>query len=705
MLPALVVLYLLKLKRRRVTVSSTLLWRQALTDLQVNAPFQKLRRNLLLLIQTLLLLLLLLALARPVVEGDAPTGRRLMVVIDCSASMRATDVAPTRFDAAVAEARRLIDAFLGEVGRTPGGGVMVVALRREARVVCPLTGDRGRLWAALDDLKVTDESGRFGPVLRLIEPYARQADATASHAEPTLAIRLFSDGRFGDVFMEGRSAGDGWPVADGLAPRLPAGVDLRLVPVGSMRSAHGGQEGRDGEGTLDNVGIVGLSLRREPSQPVRASLLVRLLHTGPRPTTTRVTVALDGRVLRVLEVALPAAGTNGAAAGGGAGEASAVVEFLAPLGGLLEVWHDGVDGHADVLAADDRAGLIVEPPRPLHVLLVSTGDAFLRHAIEAVRPRRLTVMTPAQYQQQDPRYLVRGDDASRGYDVIVFDGFSPSRLPPTAAVFFDAVPPVDGLALHALQEGEANGVDAGAVDDGTAGGSGQTVDALLSWQRDHPAMRHVALDDLLLLDPPGLDVPANARVLATSRVGPVMAELTVKGRELLVVGFSPLRSNWPIQVSFVVFMENVLDHLAGRGVEQAAVAWQPAGMLTLPVVPATRSLTLVGPVRHGVTLMEGAATLIAPSRVGVYAVEPALPSPWDRLPVSLLDAAESDVRPITFMLPGAALSGGGLNDAGVASRGATVAGAVQRELWPWLAYAALGLLMVEWLVYTRRMHL
>ena len=59
-------LYFLKLRRRELPIPSTLLWKKAIQDLQVNAPFQKLRKNLLLLLQLLLLLLLLLALSRPI---------------------------------------------------------------------------------------------------------------------------------------------------------------------------------------------------------------------------------------------------------------------------------------------------------------------------------------------------------------------------------------------------------------------------------------------------------------------------------------------------------------------------------------------------------------------------------------------------------------------------------------------------------------
>src|SRR5256885_8820889 len=88
--PALLVLYFLKLRRREMEVSSTLLWKKAVQDLQVNAPFQKLRRNLLLVLQMLLLLLLCLALSRPVMNYTPGAGKTTVILIDKSASMAAT---------------------------------------------------------------------------------------------------------------------------------------------------------------------------------------------------------------------------------------------------------------------------------------------------------------------------------------------------------------------------------------------------------------------------------------------------------------------------------------------------------------------------------------------------------------------------------------------------------------------------------------
>jgi 4-hydroxybenzoate polyprenyltransferase len=53
-----VIFYMLRLKRQPMKVSSLLLWQRVLQDQQANAPWQKLRRNLLLLLQLLLLALL-----------------------------------------------------------------------------------------------------------------------------------------------------------------------------------------------------------------------------------------------------------------------------------------------------------------------------------------------------------------------------------------------------------------------------------------------------------------------------------------------------------------------------------------------------------------------------------------------------------------------------------------------------------------------
>ena len=111
--PLLLLLYFLKLKRREQIISSTLLWKRAIQDLQVNAPFQRLRRNILLLLQLLALLAILLALGGPILALREGAGRRYVVLIDRSASMNATDVGPNRLAEAKKQAQVFIESLRG----------------------------------------------------------------------------------------------------------------------------------------------------------------------------------------------------------------------------------------------------------------------------------------------------------------------------------------------------------------------------------------------------------------------------------------------------------------------------------------------------------------------------------------------------------------------------------------------------------------
>src|SRR5918997_7147438 len=101
--PVVLAMYLLKLRRERQVVPSTLLWQKLLTDIEANAPWQKLRRSLLLLLQLLLVALLAILAARPFLERPAGLAGDVVVVIDTSASMGASDVPPSRLAEAKAK--------------------------------------------------------------------------------------------------------------------------------------------------------------------------------------------------------------------------------------------------------------------------------------------------------------------------------------------------------------------------------------------------------------------------------------------------------------------------------------------------------------------------------------------------------------------------------------------------------------------------
>src|SRR3982750_2866742 len=107
-----ILLYMLRLRRREITVSSTFLWQQLLQDREANTPWQRLRRNLLLLLQLIILALIVFALARPFIIVPAVSTGQIAVLLDASASMNATDsTAGTRYNEAKQRALEIVDTM------------------------------------------------------------------------------------------------------------------------------------------------------------------------------------------------------------------------------------------------------------------------------------------------------------------------------------------------------------------------------------------------------------------------------------------------------------------------------------------------------------------------------------------------------------------------------------------------------------------
>src|SRR5919109_732267 len=80
-----VIFYILKIRLRRVPVSTTLFWRQVFEEKRPRSLWQRLRHLLSLLVQLALLLLLVFALAQPFFAWEANEARRVVLVVDNSA--------------------------------------------------------------------------------------------------------------------------------------------------------------------------------------------------------------------------------------------------------------------------------------------------------------------------------------------------------------------------------------------------------------------------------------------------------------------------------------------------------------------------------------------------------------------------------------------------------------------------------------------
>ena len=147
--PIIIAMYLLKLKRQEQQVSSTFLWKQAIRDVEANAPWQRLRFSWLLLLQLLLLALLAFALARPFFQTTGIAGRNLIVIIDRSASMAAVDNGTSRLDAAKAQAVALLEQLPDE------GRATIIAAGGTMEVPASSSNDRRQLRQAIDSIQLS----------------------------------------------------------------------------------------------------------------------------------------------------------------------------------------------------------------------------------------------------------------------------------------------------------------------------------------------------------------------------------------------------------------------------------------------------------------------------------------------------------------------------------------------------------------------
>ncbi|MEJ2748698.1 MAG: VWA domain-containing protein, partial [Anaerolineae bacterium] len=236
-----ILLYMLRLRRREVLVSSTLLWQKLLRDREANAPWQKLRRNLLLILQLLILAALVLALARPFLPVPSVVSGSVVILLDGSASMQATDVEPTRFDAAKAEVNRLISDLSGSSQMT------LINVGQTPAVLASATGDQTILRRALD----------------AAQPDPAPADWAAAFALATGVAQGFRDARI--ILVSDGGLPDDLPPLPAESVYIPigeSGENLTITALATRSSDAGPQlfASVTNEGLLDRQALLNLSL-------------------------------------------------------------------------------------------------------------------------------------------------------------------------------------------------------------------------------------------------------------------------------------------------------------------------------------------------------------------------------------------------------------------------------------------------------------
>ncbi len=319
--PVILLLNSLRPRGARVSVTALFLLEKVLRERPMGRRLGWLwRRNLPLILQLLAAAAVIAALAGPALLGVGSAGRDLVVVMDLSASMKATGESGSRFDAARAELLQRIDA-LGANDR-----MMIIGAAAAPRVIRPFTGDRTTLRETAEGLAATDAEAPVKEAVLLAHTFLRR--------QGPHRVVVVTDGAFKGI------------------EELPLAASyLELVQVG---------------GGVDNVGILGFQFRRVPGEADEYEAMVVVENFTERAVHAPLIVTVSDRVVSRTLLSL---------------EPFSREVLIYGIPGPLRGRASALLAIDDDLHTDNRAFLAFPEERPTRVLYVGPGNPFLERLL------------------------------------------------------------------------------------------------------------------------------------------------------------------------------------------------------------------------------------------------------------------------------------------------------------------------------------
>lgn len=377
--PAIIIMYLLKQKHNDYTVSSLFLWEEVLKDLEANAPWQKLKRNLLMILQIITALLLVFALARPFLNAVGSDVPHVMVVIDTSLSMKATDVGGSRFEEAKSRANKLISNL------KPGTSVTLISMGKNVNIEENLSTNKARLIDKLVKLQVSNSTSNTEDAKDLISSIIKQ--------NPETRVVLFGDSR----------------------------MDIPGVNVEFSKISNNG----------DNFAVTMMSHTKTEKG---ITVLSRISNYSSGDANVPVSLYVDKNVFDAKNVFIKKGET-----------ANVYWDGISPDVSLIETRIDLNDS----LAVDNSAWNAVNNTKENKVLLVSKSNVFIEKVAGLYNGIELY------------KTGFESIDEWKGYDLYIFDGFLPDKLPddgnimvfnPDENKLFEVVESVEYPAVKEMDE-------------------------------------------------------------------------------------------------------------------------------------------------------------------------------------------------------------------------------------------------------------
>ena len=614
-----ILLYILKLRRRREPVSTLMFWEQLFKEKQTTSLFQKLKHLLSLLLQLLFLTLLVLAIARPQFAFITKAARHVILIIDHSASMNALESSDeeqesnrtatnSRLESAKQRAMRMVEGlrFMDEM--------MVISCHAKPTIHSPFTNHQKSLRQAIQSIQPTDINTNLEPALDVAYAVAR--------TKPSAEIVIFSDFQ---------------AISEDMLTRLQnpgEEITLHTIQVGAAS---------------DNVGITQFRVRKSLVNAFDYQTLLTVVNASDEEKKCNVELYFNEDLFDVRPYTLAPGESR-----------SEIFGNFTFEGGQLKAVLDV----ADALHTDNVAYAALPKREHIPVLLVTEENPFLEKALSVDENLSLSVTTPENY-----------DADATGYNVVIFDRFAPPTL--GNGNYMIVYPPKNSLAAASWKIGDS--LDTPIITD---------------WERTHPILRHVHLENVQIGEAYQVTPPATAEVLARSFEDPVLFADVTPNRKIVFAAIDILQSDLPLRIAFPVIIANTIQWFQdSSGIEEyhlhtgEVLTWQADGDRSN--VPATATITGPGDQTWETAVDRDEILFDQTEIAGFYTLK--IGDSEKVWAVNLSDESEShigvDASAEDLLTPDFTLGGSSL---------------LRYPPWVYLVFLAAVLSVVEWFLYQRR---
>ena len=671
-----IALYILRVRLRRVPVSTNLFWKQIYEEKPPRSIWQHFRHLMSLLLQLLLLMLIVLAIADPYFSWQLLQARRLVIVMDNSASMRATDVKPTRLDAAKNGAIELIDGlrFRDEVA--------IVLAGSTPEAVVGMTSHAPTLRDAIMGIEFSDSP-------------------TSLHTAIELGHRLIGEHPHGQVLVMTDGCVEEVDLSDSDKKNLPPDPTAAAAVVGEEsknqetppeQTVEKANEPSPVEYRLfateaANVGITRLQVRRSLIDPLGYEILASVKNASASPVACRLELTLNDIPVDVIPLQLKpeelwSRSIEKTSLDGGplqavltrivAGTSDEKVVSAAENTKAASATNSG---GLDLLSTDNSAWALVSARKTQRVLVVSPGNLFLQKVFEANPLVEVTLRKdlPEQWPADS---------------IIILHGPLPATLPSGNVFAIDSI-------------GSCDQWDQGEVLENPI---------VTEQDKASPLMTHIRLDNVLVPQARQLQFKTPPHALARTLSGDIIyAEVKRPNGKCLALSVNLDSSDLAFRTAFPILVANSLGWFSGTtGEFQASM---PTGeVATLAVTTTAAHASLQSPAQKTSRVVvstpsdsesDSALVTVGPlNEVGLWkltatgptntkAVEGQEADSLAEVAVNLASERETDLRPLKELLD--------------SPQSKTImAGWFSKPLWFYLILLACVLTSVEWFLYQRR---